>query len=180
MKREIGRTRPESVIGIGLSLSALIFMAAPAAHAEDDEYIGPAGSSTEVTTKSHRIKLVDGEGDWVIWGVGQTVEIQEKKGPGSLILRHFGKVTIKLKDGGGSLTVCDDIASIEIMKIDGPGSTFLRNRGTKKIHSKNGEGDVYFRGAPPILVHKMDGTGRITRIAQDLATARQCCEPENR
>jgi hypothetical protein len=177
MKREIGRTRLESVIGIGLSLSVLIFMAAPAAHAEDDEYNGAGGSSTEVTTESHRIKLVDGEGDWVIWGVEQDVDIKEINGPGNLVLRNFGKVTITQKNGGGALTVCDDIKSIEIIKIDGPGTTFLRTRGYKKIHRKNGDGNVFFRGAPPVLAHKIDGGGRVIRVTDDLATARQCATP---
>jgi hypothetical protein len=178
MKREIGRTRLESVIGIGLSLSVLMFLATPAAHAEDDEYTGPAGSSTEVTTESHRIKLVEGEGDWVIWGVEQDVEIAEIHGPGSLILRNFGKVKIALKNGGGSLTVCDDIKSIEIIKIDGPGSVFLRNRGYKKIHNKNGDGNIFFRVAPPILAHKMEGAGRIIRSSGDSdGTAKQCASP---
>jgi hypothetical protein len=153
-------------------------MPARAAHAEDDEYNGPAGPPTEVTTESHRIKLVDGEGDWVIWGVEQDVEIKEINGPGSLVLRNFGKVTIRLKNGGGSLTVCDDIKSIEIIKMDGPGSASLRNRGFKKIQSKNGEGNVYFRGAPPVLVNKIDGAGRIVRASGDSdGTAKQCASP---
>ena len=177
MKREIARTRLESVIGIGLSLSVLLFMAAPAAHAEDDEYSAPGGSSTEVTTESHRIKLVEGEGDWIIWGVEQDVEIKELNGPGNVVLRNFGKVTIKLKSGGGSLTVCDDIKSIEIIKIDGPGSASLRTRGYKRIHNKNGDGNVYFRGAPPVLLHKFEGAGRIIRVTDDLTTAKQCATP---
>jgi hypothetical protein len=179
MKRETGRTRLESVIRIGLSLSVLIFVAAPAAHAEDDEYSGPGGSCTEVTTESHRIKLVEGEGDWVIWGVEQDVEIAEINGPGSVILRNFGNVKIARKSGGGSLTVCDDIKSIEIIKIDGPGSAFLRNRGYKKIHRKTGDGNIFFRVAPPILAHKMEGAGRIIRSSGDSdGTARQCASPE--
>jgi hypothetical protein len=177
MKREIERTRLESVIGIGLSLSVLIFMAAPAAHAEDDEYSAPGGSSTEVTTESHRIKLVEGEGDWIIWGVEQDVEIKELSGPGNVVLRNFGKVTIKLKSGVGSLTVCDDIKSIEIIKIDGPGTVSLRTRGYKRIHNKNGDGNVYFRGAPPVLLHKFEGAGRIIRVTDDLTTAKQCATP---
>ncbi len=174
MKREIGRTRLESVIGIGLSLLALILTAAPAAHAEDDEYSGAFGSSTEVTTESHRIKLIEGEGDWIIWGAEQDVDIKEINCPGTVVLRNFGKVTIANKIGVGCLIVCDDIKSIDIIKIDGPGAVTLRTRGYKKLHKMNGDGNVYFRGAPPVLAHRVEGAGRIIRIQDDLATAKQC------
>lgn len=174
MKREIRRSRLESVLRIGVCLSVLTFLAA-AAHAENEEYSGRAGTSTEVTSESHRIKLIAGEGDWVIWGAEQDVEIAEIKGPGNVILRNFGNVKIALKNGAGSLTACDDIKSIELIKIDGPGSVFLRTRGDKKIYHKSGDGNIFFRGAPPMLAHKMEGAGQIIRSSGDSdGTSHQC------
>jgi hypothetical protein len=57
----------------------------------------------------------------------------------------------------------------------------LRNRGYKKIHRKNGDGNIFFRVAPPILAHKMEGAGRMIRSSGDSdGTARQCAAPELR
>jgi hypothetical protein len=54
----------------------------------------------------------------------------------------------------------------------------LRLRDRKKIHSRNGEGSVFFRGAPPVLVNKIDGPGRIIRASGDSdGTAKQCASP---
>lgn len=143
---------------------ALILLAALTQLAAGDEpptFNGPGGG--ELTIERADIKLVDGDGDWIIWGIGQDLTIIEKKdGKGSLTLHNFRKITIKEKNGPGSLVIQDDNKSIVIEKVDGPGAVYLRNRGYKKIVDKNGPGNVYFRAVPPIIGHQ-DGEGKILR-----------------
>lgn len=128
---------------------------------EPPTYNGPGGG--EFTIERGDIRLVDGDGDWIIWGIGQDLEITEKKdGKGSLTLHNFGEIRIKEKNGPGVLVIEEDNKSVIILKVDGPGGVYLRNNGYKKIVDKNGPGNVYFKGAPPIVVHQ-DGPGKILR-----------------
>ena len=124
------------------------------------EFNGPEGG--EIKFKDDSIKLVDGDGNWIIWGKGQDLTINEKNGNGNLTLKGFGKITIKQKNGRGTLTIEDDNKAVHIHKVDGPGNVILRNKGDKDIDDKNGPGDVLFKGEPP-SVTKKDGTGKVKR-----------------
>jgi hypothetical protein len=121
---------------------------------------GPGGG--EVTVEDGDISLVDGPGDWIIWGVGQDVTIRLKNGPGSLTLKGFKNITITEKNGPGKLIVEEDNETVTIRKMDGPGHTYFRIKGKKKVEDKNGEGNIYFKHSPPI-VSKSDGPGKPVR-----------------
>jgi hypothetical protein len=123
-------------------------------------YNGPKGS--EITIEDGEISLVDGPGDWIIWGIGQDVHVKLKNGEGSLTLKGFKNITIGEKNGPGKLVVEEDNQSVTIDKMDGPGHGYIRCKGKKKIGDKNGDGNVYFRGSPPIVTKK-DGKGQVIR-----------------
>jgi hypothetical protein len=147
------------------SLSAVLVGLQPAVvQAKDGPKVfnGPGGG--EYTIEETEIKLVDGPGNWIIWGNGQDVTITEKKdGDGSLTLRGFGKITINEKNGKGTLIIENDNKEVYIKKLNGPGNVFLRNEGKKKIEEKNGPGDVLFKHKPPIIVKVVDGPGTSKR-----------------
>lgn len=156
--------RPYQPFIASIAAAAALVFGALAQQSRADEpptYNGPGGG--EFTIERGDIKLVDGDGDWIIWGIGQDLTIIEKKdGKGSLTLHNFGKITINEKNGPGSLVIQDDNKSVVIKKVDGAGAIYLRNSGYKKIVDKNGPGNIYFRVVPPIIDRK-DGEGKILR-----------------
>lgn len=124
------------------------------------------GGDDEFTIEETELKLIDGPGNRIIWGVGQDLVITEKKdGDGSTTLRNFGKITIKEKNGAGRLIIEADCKEVEIADINGPGNVYLRNTGKKKIGKKDGGGDIYFLNSPPIvdLSKIKNGPGSIKR-----------------
>lgn len=119
------------------------------------EYNNSVGG--ELTCDGNSINEINGQGTWIIWGVGQDVTIQLKNGEGSLTLRNFKNITIVEKNGKGNLIVEDDNESVKINKMDGEGSAYLRVKGTKRIGEKNGSGNIYFKGATPIIGNIKNG-----------------------
>jgi hypothetical protein len=158
MRRAIG-TACRRLVTLGVVCIASLCYA-PQPVLASGPYNGPGGG--ELTIEDGDISLVDGPGDWVIWGVGQDVTVRMKNGPGSLTLRGFKNITITEKNGEGKLIVEDDNETVTIKKMDGPGNAYLRMKGKKKVEDKNGGGNIYFKHSPPIIV-KNDGPGKSIR-----------------
>ena len=102
MKREIKLVRRVAMVGIGATVFTLFGVQSQAFGQK--EYNGPGGG--EFAIEDRQIKLVDGDGNWII---------------------------IKEKNGRGTFIAEKDNQSIIINKVDGPGQSYLRNTGYKKI-----------------------------------------------
>ena len=142
------------------AVCAVLLWDAPRFVLASGPYNGPGGG--EYTIEDGDIILVDGPGDWIIWGVGQDVTVRMKNGPGSLTLHGFKNIMITEKNGPGKLIVEEDNEFVTVRKMDGPGHAYIRIKGKKKFEDKNGEGNIYFKYSPPIVT-KSDGPGKAIR-----------------
>jgi hypothetical protein len=124
-------------------------------------YDGDGGG--EVTEDAGEIQKIDGNGHWIIWGLGQDLVILDKKdGKGTCTLKNFGSIEIRNKKDGDGVLIVEDSKSIQIREVNGSGQTYFRIDGRKVIDTKDGAGNIYFKGAPPIVREK-NGPGKVLR-----------------
>jgi hypothetical protein len=74
--REFELTLRSANVGIGTF--GLAFLVAPSETLADEPPTNNGPGGGEFTIGRRDVKLVDGGGDWTIWGVGQDLEILEK------------------------------------------------------------------------------------------------------